>query len=816
MKIESCPGLEPDNSGSCVYPLNSQDLMFQNKPQDKCRLFGYRLMRPCILFSRSFCNMNSAIHRLFLAFVILLSIPAYSLAENRNQFLTNDPKKPWHIVADEIDYDKKAGYYIGKGNVIITKEDKKLTADFIRFDQKTMKVYATGHVIMTAGEDTLTGTRMEMNLEAETGTIYNGTIFIKENHFYIKGDKIQKIGKDSYAVDKASITTCDSDKPAWKITGRNLKVTIEGYGFVKHAALWAKKVPILYTPFLFFPAKLKRQSGLLPPRIGYSERKGAEYDQPFYWAINESSDATFYLHSMKRRGENLGLEYRYVLDESSKGTLMFDFLNDKEVDDGTPDSTENWGYEDDDVLRPNSNRYWFRMKHDQSMPFDISLKLDIDIVSDQDYLHEFKGGYTGFDKTDKYFNETFDRDLDEYDDPVRLNRLNLSRSWSSYSLNAEARWYDDVITRRQGDTDTTLQKLPFIEFNASKQRLLNTSSYFDLDSEYTYFFRKDGTKGHRVDVHPRLYLPIRYKNYFTFEPSFGVRETAWRINEDEDTSTENDWKLHRELYDIALDLSTELFHIYHINGKDIDKIRHSIRPQIVYDYIPDDPDLSLYPNFEEEIDRVKKKNLVTYSIINTFTSKSKKHTVERDKYQKIKYNEPNYIYREFCRFKLEQSYDINEAKEGNPENWANKEEKRPFSPIYGELELAPGNYFSMQADAKWCLYEKNFLSHNVAANISDKRGDKIFVEHRYIKNSSKSIYTDFLLKISDRLSTYSSYERNIYDRKTMKSSFGFLYNAQCWSIELGYTHEEDDRKYTFMIHLHGLGGFGSSIEGYHM
>jgi LPS-assembly protein len=101
---------------------------------------------------------------------------------------------------------------------MITKEDKKLTADFIRFDQKTMKVYAKGHVIMTAGEDTLTGTSMEMNLEAETGTIYNGTIFIKENHFYIKGDKIQKIGKDSYAVDKASITTCDSDKPAWKIT----------------------------------------------------------------------------------------------------------------------------------------------------------------------------------------------------------------------------------------------------------------------------------------------------------------------------------------------------------------------------------------------------------------------------------------------------------------------------------------------------------------------------------------------------------------------------------------------------------------------
>ena len=696
---------------------------------------------------------------------------------------------------------------------MITKEDKKLTADFIRFDQKAMKVYAKGHVVMTARQDTLTGTSMEMNLEAETGTVYNGTIFMKENHFYIKGDTIQKIGKDSYAVDKASITTCDGEKPAWKITGRNLKVTIEGYGFVKHAALWAKKVPVLYTPFFVFPVKLKRQSGLLAPQIGSSDRKGTEFNQPFYWAINESSDATFYLHHMGRRGEKLGLEYRYVLDESSKGTLMFDFLDDKKVDDGTQ-SSEDWAFEGVTGYRPNADRYWFRMKHDQSIPFDLSLKLDIDFVSDQDYLHEFKGGYTGFDKTDKYFNKTFGRDLDEYDDPVRVNRLNLSRSWSNFSLNAEARWYDDIITRRQGDTDTTLQKLPFIEFNASKQRFLNTSSFFDLDSEYTYFFREDGTKGHRVDVHPRLYLPLRYKHYFTFEPSLGVRETAWRLNEDENTSTENDWKLHRELYDVKLDLSTEFFHVYRLNGEGIDKIKHSIRPQIVYDYIPDDPDLSLYPNFEEGTDRIERKNLVTYSITNTFTSKSKKHTAERDKYQKGGYNKPSYIYREFCRFKLEQSYDINEEKEDDPENWANNEEKRPFSPIYGELELVPGNYFTMQADVEWCQYESDFLSHNVAVNVSDKREDKIFVEHRYTRNSSRSIYTDLLLKISDSLSVYSNYERNLYDRKRIKSSLGFLYETQCWSIDVSYTHEGDDRRYTFMVNLFGLGGLGSDIEGY--
>ena len=33
----------------------------------------------------------------------------------------DDPKEPWHIVADEIWYDDKADLYVAKGNAIITK-----------------------------------------------------------------------------------------------------------------------------------------------------------------------------------------------------------------------------------------------------------------------------------------------------------------------------------------------------------------------------------------------------------------------------------------------------------------------------------------------------------------------------------------------------------------------------------------------------------------------------------------------------------------------------------------------------------------------
>lgn len=764
-------------------------------------------------------RIHKAIACLALTLFILIVTSHYASAEGKSRLLKDDPTVPWHIVADEIHYDDNSNQYIAKGNVTITKQDKNLSADYVRFDQKNMKAFADGHVIMTAGQDILTGSRMEMDLNAETGTVYNGTIFLQENHFYIKGDKLKKVGKDSYTADKASITTCDGDRPAWKITGRNLKITIEGYGFVKHSALWVQKVPVLYTPFLFFPAKLKRQSGLLAPQFGYSDRKGTEYIQPFYWAINRSSDATFYLDYMAHRGEKLGLEYRYVLDERSKGTLMYDFLNDRKVDDGSSDSSEKWGYEDDGVLRPNSNRYWFRMKNDQVLPFDFSARLDIDIVSDQDYLHEFKDGLTGFNETDDYFLKTFGRDLDDYDDPVRTNSLNLNRIWPAYSLNAELLWYDNVINRRWEKTDTTLQRLPFIEFDGAKQRIFSSSFYFDFDSEYTYFYREDGARGHRMDAHPRFYFPYRYKNYFTIEPSMGVRETVWHLDKDE-YSPSDQKGFNRQIYDTKIDLFSEIHQIFNVKGKSIEKIRHTIRPKIIWDYIPE-KNQDKYPLFDDldriekqnqdeyllfdGIDRIEKQNLVTYSITNTLTSKSKDNKQKKEAHILDKpnghesFNRPSYVYNQFCRFKLEQSYDINKEKDDDPE---------PLSPIYAELELIPGRYFSIDADAEWSHYDNEFRSRNVGLNLWDNRGDKLFVEYRYTRDSSESICTDLLLKVSDRLSAYSEYERDIFNGQVIRYGLGFLFESQCWSLDFRLVKDENDYKYQFMINLHGMGGIG--------
>jgi LPS-assembly protein len=739
---------------------------------------------------------------------MLISIPVHGVTV-KDRFVDDHPEEPWHIEADEITYDDRSARYSAKGHVVISKKDKKVTADHIRFDHRTMKIFASGHVIMAAGDDVLTASRMEVDLKSETGTLYDGTIFIKENQFSIKGNKIQKIGPQMYAAEKASISTCAGDRPAWKITGRNLKVTIEGHGSVNHAALWLKNVPVLYSPYLIFPIKIKRQTGLLTPEFGISERKGSQFAQPFYWAINRSSDMTFYAHYMSRRGTKFGMEHRYVSDLQSRGAMMVDLFEDRKVDDPTLDSSGEWGYAGDNIPRTNSDRYWLRGKHDKALARGWDAKLDLDLVSDQDYLTEFRFGYNGFVKTDAYFYERFGRGLNPYDDPVRTNLLNLNKTWTQYNLNTEARWHDDVIARQLQLEDTTVQRLPLVDFFAAKQQPFGSPLFFGVNSRYDHLYRKDGPRGHRVDIFPRVYLPARFKKYLFFEPSAGFRGTAWSLDETEHPADRTEKRFHRGMVDLRADLFSEIHRIYRGKADGVARIKHAVRPEIVYEYVPE-KNQDKYPVFDA-VDRILEKNLITFSLINTLVLKSKtakpnEDAPESGPHSNPDANRPGYHYKPVCRFELSQQYDIREAREDDPAKWANKTSREPFLPLYGEIELIPAYFLSLRADAQWSYYGAGFLSENIALTATDGRGDRAFVEHRFSRDSVDSIYANLLYHISGRVSASAEYERNLLSGERIRLGFGLGYTASCWSVDFRFLEETGDRKFLFRVNLSGLGG----------
>ncbi|MBF0573226.1 MAG: LPS-assembly protein LptD [Desulfamplus sp.] len=750
----------------------------------------------------------------FLIILINGSIFSHALS-----FSKVDNDIAWHISALKISYDSENKIYVAEGEVIIKglrkkPEDKKgqptgenrLEADYVEFSNITLDAVASGNVLLISGKDSITCDRLKLNLETEKGTIYNGVVFIEENHFYIKGDSIEKSGKDTYLADKASVTSCDGENPDWKLSGKDIKITIDGYGTAKNATFWAGKVPALYSPVLLFPAKTTRQTGLLTPQFSSSDKKGFEFEQPLFIAISKSSDATIYENYMSKRGIKTSLEYRYVLNNDSFGTLFYDYFNDSHIGETSLEEVFyglNSGSNRYLSTRNNHDRYWFRIKSSHLFDDNWHTRLDIDYVSDSDYLHEFQDGFTGFDTVKNYFRDTFGRSIDEYDDTTRENILNINRRWTSASLNMGVQWFDNVKAKQISNSDkfidinqefgkdTTLQKLPFIEFNTIKKQLGRTPFYYDLDSEYRYFYRQNSynqifyqqnlfdknwleTKtlqnGHRTDIFPRVYMPFQLGSFY-LEPSAGVRQTLWyaddfsAINSGE-TGTNNETTqmlYHREVFDSNVELSTKLSKIFKIDTKtSIDsipsktdsrsttsslknddiksvstdnpslKIKHEILPKIKYSFTPEINQGDELPYFDT-IDCIDNKNHFTWSLGNRLTS--------RDKYG---------LYNEFAWIEISQSYRMDsdetnimlQTDEFFQSKWVNFSElsnieKHPFkldkhfSDILTEIEYSPNSFLSFNSDVKWSPYNNRFTAHDSGMTIKDKRGDTIQAFYRY-------------------------------------------------------------------------------------
>ena len=300
------------------------------------------------------------------------------------------------------------------------------------------------------------------------------------------------------------------------------------------------------------------------------------------------------------------------------------------VTDPTQDDEDDQ-FDNDGLVRPNSERYWFRSKYNGYL-FDPAwiTKLDLDWVSDQNYLREFKDGMLGFDSSDKEFLDEFDRDLDNADDRTRENNLLIQRSWDLGGVALRGQWVRNLAYENQNratNENDTVQTLPELSGYLWKTALWDTPFEGQLDAHASNFWREYDTTGSRLDIHPKLSLPLDYAGVSVI-PTVGLRETAWMLNQDRGTAateTDND-TTSRLMPDVNVSAFTEFFKVYDLESEELirhesfagesqwSKIKHSIQPRIEYDWKPyitqsDKP-------FFDEIDRISAQNELVYSLTN--------------------------------------------------------------------------------------------------------------------------------------------------------------------------------------------------------
>ncbi len=683
---------------------------------------------------------------------------------------------PVHIKSDTLSYDRGKGIFVADGNVEITRGALTLQADRVELNEMTNDVVATGHVVLREGGDLLKCDRLELNLQTQMGSIINGTLFTKEGNFYITGQKAEKLGERTYRVYDASFSTCDITSPDWKFKAKRVDVTLEGYAVARGPVFYIRGVPVLYIPAGIFPAKRERQTGFLIPKFGNSSTFGPEVFTAFYWAIAKNMDATFYLDRLgdnRGRGWNEGIEFRYALRKDTDGEFSF-YYNDDQVEDD-----ERWGL-------------FFRAR--QGLFRDFYAKANVAVISDDTYVVDFDEYIPGETLIDA-------RTMSQLESTVFGGR-----NWSRFNLLGEVSYIDDltVDTHRE-----TLQRIPILQFVALKQGLPRTPLFFFWGNEYTRFWREEGLRGHRLDLHPRLSFPLMLMKAIRLEPEAGFRETLYLPSNGPRNPSTGDRMVDdfetREIPDFTVSTSTILGRVYEGKWWGLERWKHQIEPEISYTYIPrvDQDDLPFF----DESDRIDYTNAVTYGLTNTLSGR-------------IRQDPGRHTYRELLRFTVFQSYSFGEPFREEPRSGRG----RYFSDIEAELVSNPSTYIDIRGDLRYNTSEGHLEGFNVYTGLSDKRGDALGLEYRFSRNEVENINVNLRVRLQEWLDLFYRNSYNILEKRRFTSVYGLEFRAKCWGIQLSVEDknrtpltvrdgeltrlQEDEITFMIQVTLTGLGSLG--------
>ena len=720
------------------------------------------------------CRVGLFLQVSMLLFVLLI-IPGFAFSADERELTFRDG--PIDIHADQFRFEEEDETYYADGDVIVYYTGGYLKADSVVLKKNTDTIYATGHVVLKSNQDILEGDRVIFNTRTKTGMVDGGRMFAAQNHVFVRGRQFEKSGEATYRIEDAMATTCDGPDPAWSIRGKELNVTIDGYGTIKHGAFYAGKVPLLYLPYFVFPVKTTRQTGLLLPYLGYSRNKnGVDIELPFYWAISEDMDATFYQRYMSKRGFREGAEFRYTFSPNVSGVMYGDYLRDRlRINETNGPFSRDWN--------ENHNRWSFYVQHESSFDDGYYVRADIVRVSDRWYFKDFSSPNYYREHYDRGQMNSFRKVPFEADASMREleSKIRAVKDWSLYNLTTLARYTDDFSTPSSAHT---LQQYPEITLTAINQSIPYSPVRFEFLSSYNNYYRAEGQKGSLFDVHPSLMLPVRLGPYAQFTPRAQWLGSFWSSGGEEVSHIDRNGL--RSGYLVGGVLTSDIQRTYQVGGKSLEKIRHGMRLELGYAYADSNTDAAKMPDYASSFEE---QHGITYALINTLMTKwiNEKTGAE---------------YREMMRLKISQTYRI------DPDRYMASlynNNNRHLSPIDIEWDFKPIPYVSVRNRSMYDIDSGNWLRSNSDLVLTTSRGDSASIGYHYTKDLIEEINLSLRARLTQAFDMEIIIKRNELASRTVEQAYIINYYQQCWGLRLGYSDTADDRRIFTSFNLYGFG-----------
>ncbi len=670
-----------------------------------------------------------------------------------------DPgSRPIEITSDGAEL-SRAGEGRLLGHVVVRQGDRTLTADTASFNAETRDFEVEGAVEYRDPRLRVGGDSGSWN--GTEGGVFTGTEFeLPERPARGTAGELRLSPQGDLGLRDVMFTTCpagnddwllragaiDIDRQAQQGTGRNVRLEFLG-------------VPLLYLPWISFPAGPARQSGFLFPSIGTSSRNGFTVGVPYYFNLATHYDATLEPRFLSRRGVGLDGRFRY-LTERSQGQLEGSLLP------------------GDDLA--GDDRSYLRLDHRTDVTRRLRFTAAGENASDNKYFEDFRSGVEGTSVTHL----------------ERRARL----EWLGRGLRVQALVQDfQVIDERIDPLDRPYARLPSI--GAKGRWPLGGGLQAELDGEAAYFDRNAGVTGARLDLSPRLSLRLGGAGWFV-SPSVAWSYAGYALD---DLAPGEDESPSVNAPIVAVDAGL----VFDRDATADGRLTQTLEPRVLYTYIPfreqsglpvfDSglPDLDLVQLFRSNRyvggDRLGDANQLAWGVTSRLLqTASGRQFLAATVGQKVYFESP--------RVTLE----------------GEEPERRASSDVVGELELNAYRNWSVRLATQFDTDASSTVFSRFGVQYRAGRDKVANIGYRYRAGRIAQWEASAAWRLSPRWSVFGSQVYSTRDSQGIDSFLGVEYASCCWRLRvvgrryLSNRTGEQDSSVTVQLELNGLSSVGTT------
>jgi LPS-assembly protein len=552
------------------------------------------------------------------------------------------------LFADQIELFRETNRLIAQGNVTFATVEGRLSAERLEYDAAT----GIGTFHMASG-------LMSLGAQADPRQFGN-----QDADVYFYGDIIERLGPKKYRITRGAFTTCVQPTPRWEVASGSVTLNLNDYAVARSTVLRVKGVPVLYLPMIYYPIREdERATGFLLPTYGASTVRGQSLSNAFFWAINRSTDASFFHDWFTKAGQGAGAEYRYVAAEQSTGDVRFYRFNRNQ-------STFVEGNQTQTLEAANSYEVTGNLNHAFARNIRARARLDYftDLVTQQLYNQNLyaatrnrrliEGGLTaGFG-------------------PVMTSTL-YQRS--------------EIFTAER--TSQIYGSAPRVSANLAPQRLFNAPIYASANAEYAVLPNKSISDGivvsdagySRLDVSPTVRVPLSRLTFLSVNTSAAYRTTQYSRSTGPDGATV-DVPYLRQYSTLRSEIVGPVFNrIWDLESGFAERIKHVIEPAFTVDFTSGINEYLRTPAVGSDVADfvVSGTTKVTYGLTNRLFARGRPVDGVRG------------TTREILTVGLQQTYYSNPLSGGFDASYQSTTNRRPtdLSPLALTTRVAPTNTF---------------------------------------------------------------------------------------------------------------------------